>query len=99
MADLGAKFVGSAKVTSKNAVPVVATVVEVGPTTLYAYDGFVAASPTFVAPLFQYYNAGFSSSIQIQNTGASATDVTVQYTPSFGGSACTETQDHPGRGC
>jgi len=95
MADLGAKFVGSAKVTSKNAVPVVATVVEVGPTTLYAYDGFVAASPTFVAPLFQYYNAGFSSSIQIQNTGASATDVTVQYTPSFGGSACTETKTIP----
>lgn len=92
MADLGTKFVGSAKVTSKNAVPIVATVVEVGPTTLYAYDGFVAASPTFVAPLFQYYNAGFSSSIQIQNTGSASTDVTVQYTPSFGGNACTETK-------
>jgi hypothetical protein len=95
MADLGAKFVGSAKVTSKNAVPVVATVVEVGPTTLYAYDGFVASSPTFVAPLFQYYNAGFSSSIQIQNAGTAATDVTVQYTPSFGGNACTETRSIP----
>jgi hypothetical protein len=92
MADLGAKFVGSAKVTSKNGVPIVATVVEVGPTTLYAYDGFVAASPTFIAPLFQYYNAGFTSSIQVENTGAAATDVTIQYTPSFGGNACTETK-------
>ena len=95
MADLGAKFVGSAKVTSKNAVPVVATVVEVGPTTLYAYDGFVATSTNFIAPLFQYYNSGFSSSIQVQNAGTAATDVTVQYTPSFGGNACEETRSIP----
>jgi hypothetical protein len=95
MPDLGTKFVGSAKVTSKNAVPIVATVVEVGPTTLYAYDGFVASAPTFIAPLFQYYNAGFSSSIQVQNVGTASTDVTVQYTASIAGNSCTETKTIP----
>jgi len=91
MAQLGDKFIGSAKVTSVGA-PVVATVVEVGPTTLYAYDGFVAASPNFIAPLFQYYNSGYSSSIQVQNAGATATNVTVEYIPSFAGNACEETR-------
>jgi hypothetical protein len=90
MADLGDVFVGSASVSSD--VPVVATVVEVGPNTLYAYDGFTAGAPDIVGPLFQYYNAGFSSSVQVQNTGDVSTTVTLQYTPSFAGMACQETQ-------
>jgi hypothetical protein len=92
MTDLGDTFVGSATVMSTNDVPVVATAVEVGPDTLYAYDGFITSDTDFVAPLFQYYNAGFSSSIQVQNTGDTATDVTIAYTPSFAGTACEETQ-------
>jgi len=90
MTNLGAVFVGSATVTSDQ--PIVATVVEVGPTTLYAYDGFTDGDPAIVGPLFQYYNAGFSSSVQVQNTGSTATTVTLDYTPSFAGVACEETQ-------
>jgi len=90
MTNLGTKFVGSATVTSNQ--PVVATVVEVGPNTLYAYDGFAAGDSNFIGPLFQYNNAGFSSSVQVQNVGSQSTSVTLQYTPSFAGVACEETQ-------
>jgi hypothetical protein len=90
MTNLGSKFVGSATVTSDE--PVVATVVEVGPDTLYAYDGFAAGDPDIIGPLFQYNNAGFSSSVQVQNIGSQSTSVTLSYTPSFAGSACEETQ-------
>jgi len=90
MTSLGTKFIGSATVTSNE--PVVATVVEVGPNTLYAYDGFAAGDPDIIGPLFQYNNAGFSSSVQVQNIGSQSTAVTLQYTPSFAGTACEETQ-------
>lgn len=91
---LGDRFVGSATVRSTNNVPLVASVVQVGPTVLYAYDGFTEdqTSTDIVAPLFQYYNAGNVSSIQIQNAGDQATTVTVEYTPGFAGNACQETQ-------
>ena len=92
LTQLGDRFVGSATVRSTNDVPLVASVVQVGPGVLYAYDGFTQNSTDIVAPLFQYYNAGNVSSIQIQNAGDTATTVTVQYTPGFAGNACTETQ-------
>jgi hypothetical protein len=90
MTNLGDVFVGSATVTSNQ--PVVATVVEVGPDTLYAYDGFIAGDPDIIGPLFQYNNAGFSSSVQVQNIGDASTNITLEYTPSFAGVACEETQ-------
>lgn len=90
MTNLGNVFVGSATVTSNE--PVVATVVEVGTNTLYAYDGFAAGNPNVIGPLFQYNNAGFSSSVQVQNIGSQSTAVTLQYKPSFAGTACEETQ-------
>lgn len=99
MASLGDVFVGSAKVVSTNGQQLVATVVELGPASLYAYDGFTTSGQTsLIAPLFQYYNAGFSSSIQVQNTGDTNTTVTIEYTPSDKpgggtyGTACQETQ-------
>jgi hypothetical protein len=97
MADLGSTFIGSAQITS-NGQPLVATAVEVGPNTLYAYDGFASGSTDIVAPLFQYYNAGFSSSLQVQNVGSAATEVTLQYEPSSAGTACQETHTiNPGK--
>jgi len=98
MSDLGEKFVGSAKIVSTNGQPLVATAVEVGPSSLYAYDGFTTSATTFVAPLFQYYNAGYSSSISVQNDGNQDTLVTISYSPSDDGAggtygtACQETQ-------
>jgi hypothetical protein len=43
-------------------------------------------------PLVQANNANYHTGIQIQNAGDVATTVTVSYTPSDAGSACTETQ-------
>jgi hypothetical protein len=92
LTELGDRFVGSAIVRSTNGMPLVASVVQVGPGVLYAYDGFSESSTDIVAPLFQYYNAGNVSSIQIQNAGNAPTTVTVEYTPGFAGNACQETQ-------
>jgi hypothetical protein len=87
---LGAKFVGSAVITSNQ--PVVATAMEVGPTTLFAYDGFAGGSTNLAIPLVNANNSGYVTGIQIQNLGGSATNVTLSYTPSAAGTACTETQ-------
>ncbi len=92
---LGTKFVGAAKLSSNQ--PVVATLMQVGPSSLLAYTGFSNASTNPIMPLVSsgYYGSG--TGIQIQNTGASATNVTISYTPSTGfpGSACTETRSVP----
>lgn len=91
-------FVGSAQVSAANASDsIVATVVETGATTLFAYNGFTSGSTNPVMPLMQANNFGYHSGIQIQNQGGSATNVTVSYSPSPGqpGTACTETQSIP----
>lgn len=86
------KFNGSAVVTSDQ--PVAAAVVQNGPDTILAYGGFlntqVAKFP--VAPIVQENNYGYWTSLNVQNTSDTATTVTVTYTPSQGGTACTETQ-------
>jgi len=93
MTELGDRFVGSAIIESTNDVPIVASVVEVGPNTLFAYDAFTTGIQETFAPLFMFNNSGYISGFQIQNIDTnSATDVTVTYTPSEAGVACTETQ-------
>lgn len=93
MSELGDRFIGSASIESTNGVPIVASVVEVGPNTLFAYDAFTTGNQETFAPLFMFNNSGYISGFQIQNTDTSnATDVTVTYTPSQAGVACTETQ-------
>lgn len=97
-------FVGSAQVTS--AQPLAVVVEEVGPNNvgLFSYDGAVATSPYPTFPIFSNnyrdgglnptaYPAGSGTGIQLQNTGASATDVTITYTPypGYPGTACNET--------
>lgn len=83
----------SARVTSDQ--PIVATVVEESPSVMFAYNGFTSASNNPVMPLVNANYFGNITGMQIQNTGASSTNVTVSYTPSLVGSACTETQTIP----
>jgi len=88
-------FVGAATITS--AEPVAAVVMQVDAKSLLAYNGFTSAAVTPVMPLItsNYYNSG--TGIQIQNTGASNSDVTLTYQPSAGfpGAVCTETRSIP----
>jgi len=62
---------------------------------MFAYTGFMAGSPNPVMPLVNANNNGYVTGIQIQNIGTQPTDVTLSYTPSAAGSACTETQTIP----
>jgi len=85
-----AGWVGAGVVTADE--PVVVTVMQVGATTLFGYGGFTQASADVAMPLINANNAGFVTGVQIQNTGLSPTTVTVAYTPSVDGTACTETR-------
>lgn len=95
-------YVGAASVDAPGG-SVVATVMEVGPTTLFAYSGFTGGSQDVIMPLVNANNSGFISGIQIQNRGGTDTDVTVAFEPSLeGGSpvgtACEETKTVPAGG-
>jgi hypothetical protein len=81
--------VGSAVVRADG--PVVATAVEVGPTTLFAYNGFTTGATLPRMPLVQQNNYGYVTGIQIMNLGTEDTNVTVSYTPSSAGDAFEET--------
>jgi hypothetical protein len=85
---LGARFVGSATVTSTNGQPIVATVSQVGQggsKALSIYDGFTAAAaaPSVLLPLIQSFNGPGSTfvGIQVQNAGTAPTGITVTFTP------------------
>ena len=67
------------------------TVAQNGPT-LLAYNSFPSGSIKPVMPLVQENHWGYFSGVQIQNIGDTDTKVTVTYTPSLSGTACTETQ-------
>lgn len=99
---LPSTFVGAASVTS-GTVPVAVTIMQVTGSTsglkpsLLAYNGFTSAATNPIMPLVTsgWYKSG--TGIQIQNTGATATNVTISYTPSatFPGAPCTETKSIP----
>jgi len=91
-------WVGAAVVNS-SAAPVAIAALEVGPTTLFAYDGFSGGSTNPVMPLVNENNYGYVTGIQVQNLGTTATDVTVSFEPSAGqpGTACTETRTIQGQ--
>ncbi len=59
---------------------------------LYAYNGFDTGSVDPVFVMVNENNYNYWTSLQVQNIGTSATDVTLQYTPNAAGTACTETQ-------
>ncbi len=73
------------------------TVVEEG-NTLFSYNGFGSGSTSPIMPLVNQNNYGYFTGIQIQNTGAIETIVTVTYTPSMAGTACIEKRTIPAGG-
>jgi hypothetical protein len=87
-----AKWVGSATLTSNQ--PVVAAVMEVGTSILFAYSGFSGGATSPVMPLINANNSGYQTGAQLQNAGSAATTVTVSYKASTG-TDCTETQTIP----
>jgi len=96
---LGSRFVGSATVTSNQAI--VATCNQVGGTTLLAYDSFAGGSTKASFPLVNAMNAGYKTGIQILNIGTQDTSVTVHYAwdPAKGsGTVPDETQTIPAHG-
>jgi hypothetical protein len=78
--------------------PLVVTVLEVGPSTLFAYSGVGTGSTNPVFPLVNANNYGYFTSILLKNLSGTATNVTVTYTPAFAGTACTETRNVPANG-
>lgn len=84
------KAVFSAIITSTQ--PIVATVIEESSDIMFAYSGFASGSTNPVMPLINANNSGYTTGVQIQNLGTSDTTVTVTYTPSIAGTACTETK-------
>ncbi|MBC7263236.1 MAG: hypothetical protein H5T64_02635 [Chloroflexi bacterium] len=98
---LGSVFIGSAKVTCTNGVPIVATVNQVGTgtaRTMLTYNGFLGGSSEVVLPLINHMNAGYVTGVSIMNIGASSATVTLEYTPSLAGDPATETQTIPAGG-
>ena len=78
--------------------PVVAAVIQESNEVIFAYTGFAGGASNPVFPLINANNFSYITGLQIQNGGDQATDVTVSYTPSTAGTACTETQNIPAGG-
>ncbi len=72
--------------------PIVAAAIQESSDIIFSYTGFTGGATDPVFPLINANNANYQTGLQIQNAGAQATDVTVSYTPSTDGTACTETQ-------
>ncbi|MDJ0753736.1 MAG: hypothetical protein QNJ45_09480 [Ardenticatenaceae bacterium] len=88
---LGSFFVGAATISSSQ--PVVATVVQAGPSQILAYDGFITdGSTSAVMPLVMSNNFAYFTGIQVQNTGGSSTSVTISYTAGASGTDCSQTK-------
>jgi len=62
---------------------------------LYSYNGFGLGATNPIFPLINENNYGYWTSANIQNIGTVDTEVTLTYTPSLMGTACTETQTIP----
>ena len=86
--------INSATVTAANTSDrIVTTVIQVAAAGLFAYNGFGSGATSPVMPLVQFNNFGNQTGIQVQNTDANnASIVTLSYTPSLFGTACTETK-------
>lgn len=82
--NLGAKFVGSATVTSSQPLAVVVNQVGSGSTKVaLIYSGFAKGSNSLALPLVMQANAGYYTGIAIQNTGTTVANVTVSYSPNL----------------
>lgn len=91
------RFVGSATVTS-NGGNIVASAMEVSISQLLAFNGVSSGSTNPVFPLINVQpDKGWQTGINLVNTGDTATNVTVSYTPGQFGTACNETQTIPAK--
>jgi hypothetical protein len=82
LADGSGKFVGSAKVTSTNGEPLVASVMFLGTgsiKTLQGYNSFPSGSTAVNLPLVMSNNGSYYTSIQVQNAGTTTTTLTVTF--------------------
>lgn len=89
------RFIGSAIITSTNGQPVVATVVQLNTTsfqTMLIYNGSSGGSTSVAAPLIMANNSGFYTSINVQNAGNVATNVTIAYGPNTGGAGAPQNE-------
>ena len=89
-----AGWVGSAVITS-SASDIALTALEVGPTTLFAYNSFASGDASPIFPLVNENNFGYVTGITIQNTGGTPTDVQVDYTAVLAGTNCFEKRTIP----
>jgi hypothetical protein len=89
---LGATYVGAATVQAGAGGSIVASGIQTGATTLFAYNAFTGGPATPLMPLINANNSGYITGVQLQNAGNASTSVTISYTPVPGaGTACTET--------
>lgn len=72
--------------------PLVAAVIQESAKEMFAYTAFPSGTTNPVFPLVNANNSNIITGIQIQNAGNADTSVTLSYTPSLAGNACTETQ-------
>ncbi len=91
-AETHAVAVFSGVVTSDQ--PVAVAVIQESADIMFAYTGFTSGTPNPVMPLINANNAGYVTGVQIQNTGATDTEVTVAYTAVVG-TDCTEKKTIP----
>jgi hypothetical protein len=65
---------------------------------LMSFNDFNGGSSQILFPMVNENNYGYWTALPIQNLGGSATTVTISYTPTKAGSACTETMQIPANG-
>ena len=82
--------------------PIAVSVVEWGDGTygnpIMSYNGFSSGITNPILPMVNEYNYDYWTAIPIQNLGTVPTNVTVTYTPTKAGTACTETITIPAKG-
>lgn len=88
---------GSVMVDAAQAVSVVVVHQNLSPYAVAAYTGVGQPASAVHVPLLHKNNNGWYSQLFIQNTGPSATNLTVDF-KAFAGSSCTQTYSLPGRG-
>ena len=87
LAPSGCKYIGGATVTNSTNQPLVGIVNQLrsagASSSGSAYEGFnpAAATKLVSAPLVQANNSGFYSAMQVQNTAATPTQITIKYSP------------------
>lgn len=72
--------------------PIAAVVLRETTSVMTAYSGFSSSSTKPVMPLINSNNGPIQTGVNIFNQSGTSTTVTVSYTPSMAGTACSETQ-------